>query len=258
MKLKIGVTKHLFMCLLLGLSLSGNAQGAPATEDFSVTPVSLNFGSVPNTQAKSLTFKAESRKVADYTVTVTAPFTVSPASGHFGVIGAAVGTAEDKITVSLPANLPPGTKSGTLTVEFRPKFPLGNVIKVKKTISLSAIVTDPNAPTGFDLSTTLENANAGITQTIRHVSIKINAKVQGGNTAAYKTRMMVSVDGAAEIEVYNGLIVYVPNATQAFVLAHDIPVSARTIKFRIITDPDNTVVEINENNNTQTLTRTFN
>ena len=43
-----------------------------------------------------------------------------------------------------------------------------------------------------------------------------------------------------------------------FVLVHDIPLSVHTIKFRIITDPDNTSVEVDENNNTQTLTKTFN
>lgn len=245
------------MCLLLGLSMSGGALRAAANEDFSVTPAVLNFGSVPKTQSKSLTFKAESRKVADYTATVTAPFTVSPASGHFGVIGAAVGTAAETITVSLPANLPPGSQSGTLTVEFRPKFPLGNVIKVKRTIALSATVTDPNAPTGFDLSTTLQPGSDGVSVTVRHAEIKIFAKVQAGATAAFKTRMLVSIDNAPEIEAYNGLVVYAPGGGQMFVLVHQIPVSAKSIKFRIITDPDNTSVEVNENNNTQTLTKTY-
>jgi hypothetical protein len=245
--------KPLFMCLLLAMGLAFNPKCLAAAEDFSVAPASLDFGSVPKTQSKSLTFKADAKKIADYTVTVTAPFTVSPASGHIGIIGVA-----DTITVTLPANVSPGTKSGTLTVEFRPKFPLGNDIKVKRTVALGATVTDPNAPSGFDLTTTLQNGTDGTTTSLRHAELKIFAKVQGGSTAAFKTRMLVSVDGAAEIEVYNGLIVYAPGGGQMFTLVHDIPLAAHTIKFRIITDPDNTSVEVNENNNTQTLTKTFN
>ncbi len=245
--------KPLFMCLLLAVGLAFNTRGVAADDDFSVAPASLDFGSVAKTQSKSLTFKTDAKKIADYTVTVTAPFTATPASGHIGVIGIA-----DSITVTLPANVSPGAKTGTLTVEFRPKFPLGNTIKVKRTVALSAVVTDPNAPTGFDLFTSLENGSDGTTTSLRHAELKIFAKVQGGNLAAFKTRMLVSVDGAAEIEAYNGLIVYAPGSGQMFVLVHDIPLSAHTITFRIITDPDNTSTEVNENNNTQTLTKTFN
>src|SRR5437773_4851035 len=131
--MKVRVTmfavKALFMCLLLAVGPTFIPRGLAAADDFSVAPTSLDFGSVPKTQSKSVTFKADAKKIADYTVTATAPFTVSPASGHIGVIGIA-----DTITVTLPANVPPGIKSGTLTVEFRPKFPLGNDIKVKKTV----------------------------------------------------------------------------------------------------------------------------
>lgn len=245
--------KPLFTASLLLLALAFNANGAAAVDDYSVAPASLDFGSVPKTQSKSLTFKVDSKKIADYTVTVTAPFTVSPASGHIGVVGIA-----DTITVTLPANVSPGTRTGTLTVEFRPKFPLGNTIKVKETVALAATITDPNAPTGFDLSTTLQSGTDGTTTSLRHAELKVFAKVQGGGLAAFKTRMLVSVDGAPEIEVYNGLIVYAPGGGQMFVLVHDIPLAAHTIKFRIITDPDNTSVEVDENNNTQTLTKTFN
>lgn len=250
---KMFAFKFLFVGLLWVAAPAFIQNVSADVDDFSVAPASLDFGSVPKTQSKSLSFKVDSKKVADYSVTATAPFTVSPGSGHIGVIGIA-----DTITVTLPANVAAGSKSGTLTVEFRPKFPLGNDIKVKRTIALGATVTDPNAPVGFDLSTTLQNGTDGTTTSLRHAELKIFAKVQAGNLAAFKTRMLVSVDGAPEIEVYNGLIVYAPGAGQMFTLVHDIPLSAHTIKFRIITDPDNTSSEVDENNNTQTLTKTFN
>lgn len=240
-----------FGLLLITLSSSALAQ-----DDFSVTPTSLAFGSVPKTQSKSQTFQAVSKRIADYTVTVTAPFTVNPASGHFGVIGTTIGSASDNVTVTLPANLPPGAKSGTVTVKFKPRF--GNKTEVTRTVALSATVTDPNAPAGFDLSTTLQSGTDVINGQTRNAALKIFAKVQGGNTAGFKTRCLVSIDGAPEIESYNGLIVYAPGAGQLFSLVHPIPITAQTITFRIITDPDNTTVETNENNNTQTLAKNFN
>ena len=250
--------KRFSIHLLLGISLLALAtQRALADQDFSVTPTSLTFGSVPKTQSKSLTFQVVSKKVADYTVTVTAPFTVNPASGHFGVIGTAIGSASDDITVTLPANLPPGVKNGTVTVKFKPKF---DNPEVTRTVALSATVTDPNAPVGFDLFTTLQNGADTLNAqgTIRTAVVKITATVQGGATAAFKTRCLVSIDGAPEIVSYDGLMVYAPGAGQVFTLAHPVPVAVRTMTFRIITDPDNTAVEVNENNNTKTISKTFN
>lgn len=243
----------LFGCLVI------SANAVLAQDDFSVSPSALAFGSVPKTQSKSLTFKAISKKVADYTVAVTAPFTVNPTSGKFGVIGTTFQSAEDTITVTLPANLPPGAKSGTVTFTFKPKF--GNNPNVTRTVALSATVTDTTAPpAGFDLSTTLQNGTDGVNPqgTIRHAEVKIFAQVQGGNTAAFKTRCLVSIDGASEIESYNGLMVYAPGAGQMFALVHPVPTSVRTMTFRIITDPDNAAVEVNESNNTKTITKNFN
>ncbi len=251
--------KHSLIGLLLAVAWLSAAPRALA-QDFSVTPTALNFGSVPKTQSKSLTFKAVSRKVADYTITVTAPFTVSPASGRFGVIGTAFQSAEDTITVTLPANLPPGAKSGTVTVTFDPKF---NNPSVTKTVALTATVTDtttaPPPPAGFDLSTTLENAPDSVNPqgTIRNAVVKITGLVQGGAIGGFKTRCLVGIDGAPEIESYNGLIVYAPAPGQVFTLVHPVPTSVRTMTFRIITDPDNTSVEVNETNNTKTVTKTF-
>lgn len=252
--------KHLFYCLYLCLGvLLINANAVLAQDEFSVSPASLAFGSVPKTQSKSLTFQAVSKKVAEYTVTVTTPFTVNPASGKFGVVGTTFQSAADNITVTLPANQPPGAKSGTVTVTFKPKF--GNNPNVTRTVALSATVTDTTAPpTGFDLSTTLQNGTDSVNPqgTIRTAVVKITGIVQGGSTAGFKTRCLVSIDGAAEIESYNGLIVYAPGAGQVFTLAHPVPVSVHTMTFRIITDPDNTAVEVNEANNTKTITKNFN
>lgn len=230
-----------------------------AQDDFGVSPASLAFGSLPKTQSKSLTFKATSKKVADYTVAVTAPFTVNPSAGKFGVIGTTFQSAEDTITVTLPANLPPGVKSGTVTVTFKPKF--GNNPNVTRTVALTATVTDTTTPpAGFDLSTMLQQGSDGVNPqgTIRNAEVKIFAQVQGGNTAAFKTRCLVSIDGAPEIESYNGLMVYAPGAGQMFALVHPVPITVRTMTFRIITDPDNTAVEVNETNNTKTITKNFN
>lgn len=246
------------LCLCLG-ALVISASSVLGQDDFSVSPATLAFGSVPKTQSKSLTFQAVSKKVAEYTVTVTAPFTVNPTSGKFGVVGTTFQSAADTITVTLPANLPPGAKSGTVTVTFKPKF--GNNPNVTRTVALSATVTDTTAPpAGFDLSTTLQNGIDSINNqgTIRTAVVKITGIVQGGNTGGFKTRCLVSIDGAAEIESYNGLIVYASGAGQVFTLAHPVPVSVRTMVFRIITDPDNTSVEVNETNNTKTLSKTFN
>jgi hypothetical protein len=252
--------KHIFTGVCLCLTwLVFTTSPVLAQDDFSVSPASLAFGSVPKTQSKSLTFQAVSKKVAEYTVTVTAPFTLNPSSGKFGVVGTTFQSAADTITVTLPANLPPGAKSGTVTVTFKPKF--GNNPNVTRTVALSATVTDTTAPpAGFDLSTTLQNGIDSINNqgTIRTAVVKITGIVQGGSTAGFKTRCLVSIDGAAEIESYNGLIVYAPGAGQVFTLAHPVPVSVRTMNFRIITDPDNTAAEVNETNNTKTLNKTFN
>jgi hypothetical protein len=245
----------IFLCLAWHVSGSGLVF---AQDDFSVTPASLAFGSIPKTQSKSLTFQAVSKKIAEYTVTVTAPFTVNPASGKFGVVGTTFQSAADIITVTLPANLPPGAKSGTVTVTFKPKF--GNNPNVTRTVALSATVTETTTPlTGFDLSTTLQNGTDGVNPqgTIRNAEVKIFAQVLGGPTAAFKTRCLVSIGGAPEIESYNGLMVYAPGAGQMFGLVHPVPTTVRTMTFRIITDPDNSAVEVNESNNTKTLTKTF-
>ncbi len=171
------------------------------------------------------------------------------------MIGTTFQSASDTITVTLPANLPPGAKTGTVTVTFNPKFSGANVTK---TVTLSATVTDPNAPTGFDLSTTLQSGNDVIQGQMRNAALKVFGKVQGGNIGGFKTRMLVSIDGAPEIVSYDGLIVYAPGDGQLFSLVHPIPITAHSITFRVITDPDNTTVEVNEGNNTKTLTKTFN
>ncbi len=208
--------------------------------DLTATPSSLAFGTLNQGQGKTMTFilknttghKMRAELFAD------APFTVSPAAPTLQE------AQQITISVALPSTVAAGTLNKKVTIKGSR---LGLIPRDQGQVALSAsIVTQPD----FQI-VAIDHGN-GVNSLGRTVSVHLRCTVLGLGPTPMKTQVFVTLDDGPELKMMDLQFVYVSTG-QINAYGQTIPTSVKTMKVRAVTEPDNSVVESNENNNQSIL-----